>query len=93
MYLDSQHRADRVLKIHFVGHGDADQRVPAARSCLRHCGYNAVAVSDPGPQPPLRHRAPQVLADEALTQALKAGLALVDVRVLDHVIVGTRRRP
>ena len=28
-------------------------------------------------------------ADEALTQTLKAALALVDVRVLDHVIVGT----
>jgi DNA repair protein RadC len=27
-------------------------------------------------------------ADEALTQTLKASLALVDVRVLDHVIVG-----
>jgi DNA repair protein RadC len=26
-------------------------------------------------------------ADESLTQALKAALALVDVRVLDHVIV------
>jgi DNA repair protein RadC len=28
-------------------------------------------------------------ADEALTQTLRAALALVDVRVLDHVIVGT----
>jgi DNA repair protein RadC len=28
-------------------------------------------------------------ADEALTQTLKAALALVDVRVLDHIIVGT----
>jgi DNA repair protein RadC len=28
-------------------------------------------------------------ADEALTHTLKAALALVDVRVLDHVIVGT----
>ena len=27
-------------------------------------------------------------ADEALTQTLKAALALVDVRVLDHIIVG-----
>jgi DNA repair protein RadC len=27
-------------------------------------------------------------ADESLTQTLKAALALVDVRVLDHVIVG-----
>ena len=26
-------------------------------------------------------------ADEALTQTLKAALALVDVRVLDHIIV------
>lgn len=30
-------------------------------------------------------------ADEALTQALKAALALVDVRVLDHVIVAPGR--
>jgi DNA repair protein RadC len=30
-------------------------------------------------------------ADEALTQALKAALALVDVRVLDHVIVAAGR--
>ncbi|MBX3655882.1 MAG: DNA repair protein RadC [Ramlibacter sp.] len=28
-------------------------------------------------------------ADEALTQTLKAALALVDVRVLDHIIIGT----
>jgi DNA repair protein RadC len=27
-------------------------------------------------------------ADEMLTQTLKSALALVDVRVLDHVIVG-----
>jgi DNA repair protein RadC len=27
-------------------------------------------------------------ADEALTQKLKAALALVDVRILDHMIVG-----
>jgi DNA repair protein RadC len=27
-------------------------------------------------------------ADEALTHTLKAALALVDVRVLDHIIVG-----
>jgi len=27
-------------------------------------------------------------ADQALTQTLRAALALVDVRVLDHIIVG-----
>ena len=32
-------------------------------------------------------------ADEALTQTLKAALALVDVRVLDHVIVGAGDAP
>jgi len=28
-------------------------------------------------------------ADELLTQTLKSALALVDVRVLDHIVVGT----
>ena len=30
-------------------------------------------------------------ADEFLTQSLKAALQLVDVRVLDHLVVGPRR--
>lgn len=32
-------------------------------------------------------------ADEALTQALKQALALVDVRLLDHFIVAGRGEP
>lgn len=36
--------------------------------------------------PPQRHGAPQP-RDEMLTQTLKTTLALIDVRVLDHVIV------
>jgi DNA repair protein RadC len=48
--------------------------------------YNAAAVV-------LAHNHPSGTvqpsrADEALTQTLKAALALVDVRVLDHIIVG-----
>ena len=32
-------------------------------------------------------------ADELLTQSLKASLALVDVRVLDHFVIGAELRP
>jgi len=48
--------------------------------CLPHSGavlyLAARAVSEPS------------RADEALTQALKQALALVDVKVLDHFVVG-----
>ena len=35
-----------------------------------------------------RRRAEATRADEFLTQTLKSALALVDVRVLDHLVVG-----
>ena len=53
-----------------------------ALSALRH---NAAAVVL-GHNHPSGSTAPS-RADEALTQTIKAALALVDVRVLDHVIV------
>ena len=57
-----------------------------AQAALRH---NASAVI-------LAHNHPSGIvkpsqADEALTNTLKQTLALVDVRVLDHVIVGSLR--
>ena len=42
---------------------------------------------DPGAQPPSGVAEPS-RADEFLTQTLKSALALVDVRVLDHLVVG-----
>ena len=52
------------------------------RALHHHCAAVVLAHNHPsGSVQPSR-------ADEALTQTLKAALALVDVRVLDHVIVG-----
>ena len=52
------------------------------RALHHHCASVVLAHNHPsGSVQPSR-------ADEALTQTLKAALALVDVRVLDHVIVG-----
>ena len=39
------------------------------------------------PQPPFGRGGPST-ADQALTQRLKAALALVDVRLIDHIVVG-----
>jgi DNA repair protein RadC len=70
-------------------HADADQRVPARGGAAR--------PAPPGRAVVLAHNHPSgstapSRADEALTQNLKAALALVDVRVLDHVIVAPGRR-
>jgi DNA repair protein RadC len=83
LYLDSQHRAI-ALETPFVGTLAQISVYPReiARAALLH---NAAAVI-------LAHNHPSGAtqpsrADEALTQSLKAALALVDVRVLDHFIV------
>jgi hypothetical protein len=47
---------------------------------------------DPRAQPPQRQRAAQQRR-QALTATLKAALALIDVRVLDHIIVGPGAAP
>jgi DNA repair protein RadC len=66
-------------------HADADERLPArdrqARARARR------RRGDPRPQPSFGAAEPS-RADEFLTQTLKSALALVDVRVLDHLVVG-----
>jgi DNA repair protein RadC len=89
LWLDAQNRlisADTLS----TGTLSATQLYPreVVRSALRH---NAAAVI-------LAHNHPsgQVepsTADEALTAGLKAALALVDVKVLDHFIVGGTAAP
>ena len=83
LWLDSQNRA---LAFERLAQGTLTQASVYPRelviSALRH---NAAAVV-------LAHNHPSgstapSRADEALTQTIKAALALVDVRVLDHVIV------
>lgn len=84
LFLDSQHRAIAFERM-FVGTLTQTSVYPreVVLAALRH---NAAAVV-------LAHNHPSgsvqpSRADEHLTQTLKTALAMVDVRVLDHVIVG-----
>lgn len=84
LFLDSQNRAIECETM-FVGTLSQTSVYPreVVRAALRH---NAAAVvfthnHPSGSVQPSR-------ADEHLTQTLKASLALVDVRVLDHIITG-----
>jgi len=83
LFLDNQHR---LLALEELFRGTLSQTSVYPREVvLRALHHHAAAVV-------LAHNHPSGTvqpsrADEALTQALKAALALIDVRVLDHVIV------
>ena len=83
MYLDSRNRLI-AFQVHFIGTLTQCSIYPR-EIVLAALAHRASAVV-------LTHNHPAgnttpSRADEALTQTLKAALALVDVRVLDHVIV------
>ena len=83
LFLDSQHRAIAFERM-FTGTLTQTNVYPreVARAALHHHAAAVVlAHNHPGGS------AQPSRADEALTQQLKAALALVDVRVLDHIIV------
>ncbi len=84
LFLDGQHR---LIEFQVLFHGTLTQTSvyprEVVRAALRH---NAGAVI-------LAHNHPSGLAepsraDEYLTQTLKSALQLVDVRLLDHLVVG-----
>ncbi len=83
LFLDAQHR---LIALEELFRGTLTQTSVYPREVvLRALHHHAAAVV-------LAHNHPSgsvapSRADEALTQTLKAALALVDVRVLDHVIV------
>ncbi len=83
LFLDNQHK---LLALEELFRGTLAQtsvypREVVLRALHHHAAALVLAHNHPsGTVQPSR-------ADEALTQALKAALALVDVRVLDHVIV------
>jgi DNA repair protein RadC len=85
LFLDTQ---NRLLALEELFRGTLTQTSVYPREVvLRALHHQAAAVV-------LAHNHPSgsvqpSRADEALTSTLKAALALVDVRVLDHVIVGT----
>jgi DNA repair protein RadC len=84
LFLDSQHK---LLGMEELFRGTLTQTSVYPREVvLRALHHHAAAVV-------LAHNHPSgsvepSRADEALTQTLKAALGLIDVRVLDHVIVG-----
>ena len=85
MFMDSQHRLIAFEKL-FRGTVDGASVYPRV-VVRRALELNAAALI-------LTHNHPSGLpepstADTKITQRLKEALALVDVRVLDHVIVGT----
>ena len=84
MFLDVQHRliAFEELFRGTLTHTSVYPREVVMRALQHHASAVVLAHNHPsGGIEPSR-------ADEMLTQTLKAALSLVDVRVLDHVIVG-----
>jgi DNA repair protein RadC len=84
LFLDGQHR---LLKLETLFHGTLTQTSVYPREVVKRAlQLNAGAVI-------LAHNHPSGVAepsraDEYLTQTLKGALQLVDVRVLDHLVVG-----
>jgi DNA repair protein RadC len=84
LFLDAQHR---LLALEEMFHGTLTQTSVYPREVVKRAlALNSGAVI-------LAHNHPSGLAepsraDEYLTQTLKSALALVDVRVLDHLVVG-----
>lgn len=84
LFLDAQHR---LIRLDEMFRGTLNQTSVYPREVVRRAlELNAGAVI-------LAHNHPSGLAepsraDEFLTQALKSALALVDIRVLDHLVVG-----
>ncbi|EKM95994.1 hypothetical protein C211_09813 [Stutzerimonas degradans] len=84
LFLDSRHR---VLAFEVLFHGTIDGASVYPRQVVKRAlAQNAAAVI-------LTHNHPSGVAepsqaDRQLTQRLKEALALIDVRVLDHFIVG-----
>ncbi len=84
LFLDGQHR---LLGLEEMFHGTLTQTSVYPREVVRRAlSLNAGAVV-------LAHNHPSGLAepsraDEYLTQTLKTALQMIDVRVLDHIIVG-----
>lgn len=84
LFLDAQ---NRLLQAEELFRGTLTQTSVYPREVVKHAlRHNAAAVV-------FAHNHPSGLAepsraDELLTQALKSALALVDVRVLDHIVVG-----
>lgn len=84
LFLDTRHRVVRFAEL-FRGTIDGATVHPreVVRSAL-HCNAAAVIVAHNHPS----GLAEPSRADEVLTRRLQAALALVDIRLLDHIVIG-----
>lgn len=84
LFLDSQHQ---VLAFEPLFHGTLDSAAVYPREVVKRClAHNAGAVI-------IAHNHPSGVAepssaDRRITERLREALALVDIRLLDHVVVG-----
>ena len=83
LFLDSQHR---LIALEELFRGTLTQTSVYPREVVLRALHHQASAVVLAHNHPSGSTAPS-RADEALTQTLKAALALVDVRVLDHVIV------
>ncbi len=84
VFLDTQHR---VLAVEELFRGTLTQTSVYPREVVKRAlAHNAAALILPHNHP--SGLAEPSRADETLTQALKSALALVDVNIIDHFIVG-----
>jgi DNA repair protein RadC len=86
LYLDNQHRVVRFEEL-FTGTIDGAAVYP--REVVKRCLHNNAAAVI------FAHNHPSGIAepshaDVAITQRLKSALGTIDVRVLDHIIVGSK---
>jgi DNA repair protein RadC len=83
LFLDAQHR---LVAMEEMFRGTLTQASVYPREVVQRALHHGAAAVVHAHNQPSGHVEPS-RADEALTQTLKSALALVDVRVLDHVIV------
>jgi len=84
LYLDNQHR---VLAMEELFHGTIDGAAVYPREVVRRCLHNNAAAVIFAHNHPSGVAEPSQ-ADIAITRRLREALNTVDVRVLDHVVVG-----
>lgn len=86
MYLDNQHR---VVRFEELFSGTIDGAAVYPREVVKRCLHNNAAAVIFAHNHPSGVAEPSH-ADVAITQRLKSALNTIDVRVLDHIIVGSK---
>ena len=89
LFLDAQHKLIQFVELF---RGTLTQTSVYPREVVQHalqCGASAVVLAHNHPSGQVQPSR----ADQLLTQTLRDALALVDVRVLDHIIVGHGQGP